>query len=552
MDLFEQQGFGRLDPSSFGLWLNVDKALAHKDYHRFGPLMWSSFHFALRDEHRTYLSSLPNGADRELVLGAFTLFTHEARHFHDLLLSPYGSMLMRQYTRAALLYLFLRQDLLFQHKAIFVPLSDWVTQGTALKRIYSDLDSPSHNIIHAESAFRSMKEKLRVYNRGRLNGDDGSRYPTAVSILEASAILMQETAIARDFGASYVESFRRGIWERGTANTYYSALSLISQQFERSVPAEVVSYLLTASLCGNFQDPDTKRLQYPTDILVELLLWLRKHEINLAESDSFEEIIYTVDEYFEETHGGDVMDMMKVSTDTNRAVGDAFRQELDVYEEQIGREYPEARSLLAGYNNFCEVHTRFVGDVCVNPLWYCSSKYLEIQRRLPTPVIFIETELGIPVDEQIEQLYYIQFEERLYLADLPEEYRKAFNGFAADGKLIRLAHILSPRGFKTDDSAAPVGVDLWHMDNSAEAIKVDLWQRNHDAVGSLRFLIEGPGIALSKHVQRDLMSAFTLVGTKVYGAEGEIKGELPDVKEFDGDLMRYIEELRQWKSRGSE
>ena len=143
MDTFEQTGFGRVDPSSFGMWLNVDKALAHPDYERFGPLMWSSFLFPLHDDHKTYLRRLTNEEDVQLVLNAFTLFTHEARHFHDLLLCPYGSMLMRQYTRAALYYLFLRRDLIFRHKAIYVPLSDWVAHGTKLQRVYRDLDTPS-------------------------------------------------------------------------------------------------------------------------------------------------------------------------------------------------------------------------------------------------------------------------------------------------------------------------------------------------------------------------------------------------------------------------
>ena len=457
-------------------------------------------------------------------------------------------MLMRQYTRAALCYLFLQHDLIVRHKAILVPLSEWITHGAIFQQIYKDLDPPSPNVVQVDSVFQTMKKKLSIYNRSRLNGGDNRQYPDAVSILEASAILLQERTIAENFGASYIQRFRRGISERGAAETYYGALAFISGEFGARLPAEIVSYLLLACLCGNFQDTDTRRAQYPTDILVELIAWLRHRNIELADIKSFEEVIYIIDEYFQETHSGDVMDMMAASVQANKAIGDALKQELNACQERLGDEYPGGRELLQVYDNFCEAHTRFIRDVCVNPLWYCSSKYLEIQRRLPTPVIFIESELGVPVTKWIEERYYIQCAERIYLADLPEEDSEKFKHLASDGEVIQGAHVLSPRGFKTEESAASVGEELWHMKNSSGAINVELWQRNHDAVGSLLFLIEGPGTATSKQVQRDLMSGFTLVDTKVYTAEGEIKGELFDPHKVDPEVMKYIEELRKLKS----
>jgi hypothetical protein len=91
--------------------------------------------------------------------------------------------------------------------------------------------------------------------------------------------------------------------------------------------------------------------------------------------------------------------------------------------------------------------------------------------------------------------------------------------------VIREARVPSPRRFKTEESEAFVDGDAWFEKNSPGGIDIELHQRYHDAAKGLRFLFEGPK-SISKHVQRDIKSAFTLVGTKVYTEDGEIEGEL--------------------------
>src|SRR5437762_1481050 len=101
MDLFEPQGaYGRFDPATFGLWINLDYVLEHSDFQGLLPLMLPTFAYDLTAEHRAYIEGK---SDAEMLRAAncFTVASHEARHFPDLLASPYGSMLARQFTRAA-------------------------------------------------------------------------------------------------------------------------------------------------------------------------------------------------------------------------------------------------------------------------------------------------------------------------------------------------------------------------------------------------------------------------------------------------------------------
>jgi hypothetical protein len=337
MDFFEVNRSGRLDPSNFGLWLNLDYAIKNLTDTKLLSLMMTTFHFPLTDEHRNFVNSRKSEEEAALAINCFTMFSHEMRHFHDLLVCPYGSMLMRQYARAAFLCTLCKHDLYLRSSAIVVPLSDWIASQELFERAHS-VPPPSSNLRDLNETLETMKVKLDVFNRGSIPLPSPFESLDATSILEALAILNQENLISKEFGDEKVSLFRRSFKSPASISRYYGPLYLISA--------------ILVSLCGNFQDPDFNRVRYPKDILVQLLIWLREHKFDASRVQHFEEIVDIVDQYFEERHGGDVQSMITQAARTNEEVEKALYADLSRFEEQLGNEDERARSVLKGFNNF--------------------------------------------------------------------------------------------------------------------------------------------------------------------------------------------------------
>ena len=97
--LNEPKGFGQFDPVIFGLRFNIDGALSSAKARSFLPLVWSAAHFRPGPEHAEYLRTAGDENDRFDAIAYFSLRVHESRRFHDLLTTPYGCVLMRQYFR---------------------------------------------------------------------------------------------------------------------------------------------------------------------------------------------------------------------------------------------------------------------------------------------------------------------------------------------------------------------------------------------------------------------------------------------------------------------
>src|SRR5688572_19145476 len=87
-----------LDPNHLGLSVSLDPLLNEDDAIRsieHVNLIALSAQRQVGTEHQLFLrSSAPS--DRGRVVASFSVFAHEMRHFHDLLLTCYGSFLLRQ------------------------------------------------------------------------------------------------------------------------------------------------------------------------------------------------------------------------------------------------------------------------------------------------------------------------------------------------------------------------------------------------------------------------------------------------------------------------
>lgn len=556
MDLFEESAFGRFDPSNFGLNLNVDAALNHQNYLEFGPLMWTTFQYPISEEHKAYIAAQTTSTDAVFAASCFTVFTHEKRHFHDLLVTPYGSMLMRLYTRAALLYNFMWDEIYFRRKAVVVPLRDWITSSLIFERRYPDVESPPQIIRDVEEVYREQQENLKIANRGLLARQVDSPLPTAEAILEGSAIIVQQLTIAEHFGIEQAEKFGQKILQGPAAERYYGAIKLIHQFAGQPVPFLLNSFLLLASLCGNFLDRNPEHLNCPTDILVELLTWLRERGVNLARLKSFGDLYKLVNEYFVSRHDGDLVTMIDQATYANQGMYESLSKAVDEWEAHYKQPFERGRRLLAGFANFCEVQAVFAKSAILYAEDYCSGAYRKALYHLPSPVISIETRMGIPIDDDdlLAQLCDIKAEDQIHttpaardqllqmpnLNEAQREWLRQARLTANGDVVLRFAFVLSPK----------TGI----IEDQQHAFDLEVWKSSRDLLLGLRLFLEGPNKGesnkgISKQEQRAIISALNLMGTKVYTIDGELIGETPDLSFLPVEAGEMFESLRNAKQR---
>ncbi len=307
IDLFVTGGYGQLDQSSFGLWLNVDQALEQSRAPDLWDLTLDSFVAPLKPKHVAFVKDCESGDKARLAATCFTAHVHESRHFHDLLSTPYGSMLMRQHSLAALRFLQIKDHIVFNHNSIEVPIAEWVGSFRELKKekVFQNLEEPTEPIVEFSGFLGSLGKKHRLFDRGVSKSPQGNAHPSTESILEASAMIIQEGHMAEKFGLGLAASYHGFVRSQPRGDVYCGALDFITNWAGRQVETDIVQYLMLVSLCGNFQERDESLVRYPSDLLLHMLVWLDRHGPDWCtlEFGEFEDLI---DECFEEHFGGNV------------------------------------------------------------------------------------------------------------------------------------------------------------------------------------------------------------------------------------------------------
>ena len=158
---------GRLDIGHLGLWLNFDGIRGH-DEARLRKLATAAAELRIGAEHQAYADELADERARTEAMALFTSVAHETRHFHDLLMTPYGSALMGHHMRAA----FALQSALGSLAAasvIVVPLRDWDDLLPVLRRIVPELEPPPGRLRllaetrDAEALKRELRDLVRQH-----------------------------------------------------------------------------------------------------------------------------------------------------------------------------------------------------------------------------------------------------------------------------------------------------------------------------------------------------------------------------------------------------
>jgi hypothetical protein len=537
---FEETAYAHLDLLTFAVSVKLDRAIAHRWYDEFGGLMWTTFEFPIHDDHRAYVEKRKKHKDIELIVNSFTVCAHESRHFHDLLATPYGSYLMRVQTDAALSMLDLREHLRWSHRAIAVPLSDWVTSGDLLRRTFPQIEPPSPEVEHATARLDAVQKALQRANAGWVNTDPaGKAYLDATAILEGSAVLHQEREIVRNFGVLVGKFFRLVMRERPSATTYYGAIEFVHKCTGGHASDAAISYVLLASLCGDFS---VGGLQAPADVLGHWGVWVKQRGIEHARFDTLDGTVKVVDEFFDDVHHTTLEKRLAGVTAQNNDALELFRKRVQFLEERSQRALPGARNVLNAFQNFVEVQRWFCRSVYSHPEWYCTSSYDICRRGLPSCVIILKFDTGIPIRDALAK-YEILSES---LVSIPAN---------ADPKLFReepyapgktlVAHALSPRRRYIDRESPPVGSP---PNDDPPDIDIPTWHGRYRELAGMKLYLEGPATNATDaeaHMEATILNHF---GTRVFSSAGEIQPLPVHESDISEEVQRLFDAIKARKA----
>jgi hypothetical protein len=370
--LNEPRSFGKFDPVVFGLRFNIDGALSASNAHELLPLVWQAIHFPPTQAHQHFVHSLKDEEQRFDAVAYFSLRVHESRHFHDLLATPYGCVLMRQYFRAAILGQAIMPDLVLRLKSLYVPVVDWAANDRFLQRQFPDLGSPPRSIAQFADILSTMTTKLDTFNRGVMASGGGLPRIDACGILEGSAITSQELHIEETYGAEAALLFRRKVWESPVGEQYYSVRRLLQELSGEAVPARNFLALCLCALCGNFQDPDSKHARYPADLLLEMLIWMAQAGFRPSRASSAEDVVEVADRFFRAECGGSLMSNLNTASETNLRTLRALERDAAEMGDLCGG---AARELVAGFKNYATAYEGYIRNVFTNINRYCGVSY---------------------------------------------------------------------------------------------------------------------------------------------------------------------------------
>jgi hypothetical protein len=512
MMLNEPRNFGSFDPVIFGLRFNIDGAITASNAKELLPLVWRGIHFASTKEHQDFIHSLNNDGERFEAVSYFSLRVHESRHFHDLLGTPYGSMLLRQYFRAAILGQALMTDLVLRTKSLYVPIVDWAANDRFLQSRFRDLGTLPRSIAWFAEILSTMSTKLDTFNRGvlastALASADGLPRIDACGILEGSAITSQELHIEENYGLDTARLFRRMVWESPVGRQYYGARQLVEVLSGEPIPAQNFLALCLCALCGNFQDPDSNHTRYPADLLLEMLMWMAKTGFQPSRASSAEDVVEVADRFFRTEHGSSLMGNLRQASEANLKTFEALEHDVEKMDKSAAGE--PARSLLAGLKNYATAYEGYVRNVFTHVNDYCDVTYSRELDKHTRPVFFLESEYGIPLTEELEKAYFIGAEAELH------------GGAELES---RLHSQIAPRGdnrFKSAFLISPKHAVSGAVDPTA--IDVKLWQKNFEHSEMVRFLVAGGTNNMPQSQQWISLATLLTGGTKVFTVSGEMR-----------------------------
>lgn len=522
---------GRLDVTHLGMWLNLDNVRTRSD-EALWPLMAQAVNYEVGDEHRSYIEGAADEDVRAAILGLFTAVAHESRHFHDMLLTPYGAVVMSHHARQAVTLLSSMGSLM-SNETMIVPITEWSTLLPVLKHLDPNLKRPSPKIENLIAVLKETENDLRALDRGIRHPDASV---TATQILETSALWIQVGLAGRTFGGIDGSNLLLKMIRDSPSETRYLGAMKYIQARLGYLPLAAIQFLLLAALCGDVFNSDPRALRSPADVLIELTESLAAHPdfprprpgTGGEFTEEFNRVYRLTQEFFDRTWNGDVAGMMMAAMDRTYANVEEWERRI-AGKDNGSWTYKMLENAVAVYRGFAEVGGRLIANFSMNPTWYFADGYLDVLPSLPRPVMFFWSDFGFAATPELREDFAISQEIVFPLADLrsnPEVaniYDTLANRAHDDGVALRVAMVISP---KISTRAVPEkGVFTFIM----EDIDIEAWQRYFDSfVPTFKMLTAGPDDeVLPGGLMVEPLQVLGLHGTRFYSRAGLLPEPLP-------------------------
>jgi hypothetical protein len=488
MFLHEPRALGRLDPLLFGLRYNID-ALVQVGDSKLLSLCMSAFEGKLGVEHYAYVRDCPDEKIRELALFYFSMRFHEARHFHDLLATPYGSQLMvEHFTIAA--FLSLCFPILRETKVFYAPLMEWQPLSEFLQTIYPDLPAPPPILNACLNLVRKSQDAQRLISISdafALSEQLGNL--TTESILECSAVMVQEIACHEFIGGgelqvgNYIRNKPGGI-------AYYAPMLALEAAVGGKVPREMV---LEACYLSLFSAPgDHGGWATPHENFINLCLYVGTNECDGDLARAGEAIYKFLQIYCKASSPAKgLRALLKQASLDRKARIKYLTEEISKHFGEIPQ---EVKLIIRCFRDFDRAADYTAKAVLARLGEYCSGVYLdELWPDLPSPIYYIETETGVLMDNKNAKQFNVLCSAKISRM-VADEYKDTdlITAFLFAGRHKKRKRDLNTRA----------------------------WHRNVANMNVLLFLLLGESASLLSPQREAILQSLTSAGFDIYTERG--------------------------------
>jgi hypothetical protein len=509
-------GHGSFDPWSVSSWIDLSSLPLRPDSQVLGSLTWLASTQALEGLHNGFVDRQPDEDSKAFALNCLTAFWHEARHYHDYVVTPYGCAQFRSSIAMALGGSLLATGALAA-RSIYVPIHEWVANYPLLKQVFPALDPPPALFVEGHALFDEMLgDSLHL----SFPADELPSSVDARSIVEGSAILVQEGLIERVFGQSAARCFMDQLRRSPASRNYLGAVDFLRQGPGREAASRNRLRLqLLASLCGRF-DRHYNSMSFPSAILMRLYLASCG---SYGESD--DQHLALVQDQMLKSHGGTIEQMLGTSDVLNRAFLNVVDAVVEQWESTLGTsDRLFAHAVQDYFRQFCELHRSLVSRISGHIAWYCSDEYaIQSRSLLPQPLLYLFAAGGLPISEQQGEHFVIESAAR--------------QGDCGSGRLI--PQVVSPKIYEDE----PIYKAM------REHVKV---------LNIVRFLVNGveyqslpAGGRRESLRDQDAAALFNLAGTDIYTLNGKLDSFVypEDLSQSDPQVVASLLALRGMKSQ---
>ncbi len=479
------------------------------------------------DDHRQYVLLEDDRRHAEAV-ATFTSVAHESRHFHDLVMTPYGSALMAQHMRAAFA---VQTSLgsLASSDSLILPLHEWDKHLPLLRLAEPSLRAPGGRLAELAQQLSETTSALAGLDRGVRWPDEGI---TATQILEANAYLIQQTFAKESFHQRESLQLLDDLIERRGASRMYRGAVQYVQDHVGVLPNGALSIVFLASLSGDYVTPSEHALRNPVDMLGTLMRFMRTKpgvpfDMPRDVDGSFERIGVVwkyVDEFFRTVFAGrTLVDMLARGVEADEASVKVWEDRIAPVIEDDSLQSLRLEQTLRVYRSFARLGRVLAANFARKPSWYTPAGYVRALPYLPRPITFFTADGGVPATPELTNDFYMVQESicdpkagsfRALSQEVQQAVRRAYYD---DGSLLRSARVISP---KTVPPGSPPN-DLLPL--GTEPIDLEAWRGYFDSVvPQLRLLTEGIATKLPKTMRDMALDSLARNGTRVFTAAGEV------------------------------